>query len=316
MTAAPNYLVDNLVTSVRNRYIQPVSQNLFQDTDIVAFLDEEMRSYIVPLINSVREDNYTLNVDQPVVSSSTQYRIPTRAAGGILRDVVFVDPNGNEIALSRLSPAQIKATFPFGFQLPLYTFGFYLQYDQFVPYPQQTQNATAYTLRMKILRRPNNLTLASNCAHILTVASNVITVDTLDSTWTTSTLFDIIQNYPLFASISDDTAITNINTVTNQITLSSAPTGLAAGMYICPQYMSCIPQMIYEAFPLLIQRGVVALARSLGDSQGTELAEKEYERMKVAFIGMIEPRVELSGKKIVQQNNPYSWGTTGTPFFR
>lgn len=315
MTAAPNYLVDNLVTSVRNRYIQPVSQNLFQDTDIVALLDEEMRSYIVPLINSVREDNWTLNVDQAVTGANS-YTIPVRAAGGILRDVVFVDPNGNEIALSRLSPAQIKATFPFGFQLPLYTFGFYLQYDQFVPYPQQTQTATAYTLRMKILRRPNNLTLSSNCAQITAVASNIITVSNLDTTWSTSTLFDIIQNFPLFVSISDDTVITNINTATNQITLSSAPTGLAVGMYLCPQYMSCIPQMIYEAYPMLIQRGVVALARSLGDSQGTELAEKEYEKMKVAFIGMIEPRVELSGKKIVQMNNPYSWGTTGVPFFR
>lgn len=312
---APNYLVDNLVVSVRNRYIQPVSQNLFQDTDIVALLDEEMRSYIVPLINSVREDNWTLNVDQTVTGANS-YTIPIRAAGGILRDVVFVDPNGNEIALSRLSPAQIKATFPFGFQLPLYTFGFYLQYDQFVPYPQQTQNATAYTLRMKILRRPNNLTLSSNCAQITAVASNVITLSTLDSTWTTATLFDIIQNFPLFVSIADSASITNINTLTNQITLTTAPTGLAVGMYLCPEYMSCIPQMIYEAYPMLIQRGVVALSRSLGDSQGTELAEKEYERMKVAFIGMIEPRVQLSGKKIVQQNNPYSWGTTGVPFFR
>lgn len=315
MTAAPDYTVNNLVTAVRNRYIQPVSQNLFSDTDIVALLDEEMRSYIVPLINSVREDNWTLNVDQAVTGAS-QYTIPIRAAGGILRDVVFVDPSGNEIGLSRLSPAQIKATFPFGYQLPLYTFGFYLKYDQFLPYPQQAQNATQYTLRMKILRRPNNLTLTSNCAKILTVASNVITLDTLDSTWTTSTLFDIIQNYPLFVSISDDTAITNINTATNQITLSSAPTGLAAGMYLCPQYMSCIPQIIYEAYPMLIERGVVALARSLGDSQGTELAEKEYEKMKVAFIGMIEPRIQLSGKKVVQQNNPYSWGNLGVPFFR
>ncbi len=314
-TAAPNYLVDSLVTAVRNRYIQPVSQNLFQDTDIVAFLDEEMRSYIVPLINSVREDNWTLNVDQAVTGAAS-YTIPVRAAGGILRDVVFVDPNGNEIGQSRLSPAQIKATFPFGYQLPLYTFGFYLQYDQYVPYPQQAVNATGYTLRMKILRRPNNLTLATNCAQILTVASNVVTVDNLPSDWTTSTLFDIIQNYPLFVSISDDTPITTINTATNQITLTSAPTGLAAGMYLCPQYMSCIPQMIYEAYPMLVQRGVVALARSLGDSQGTELAEKEYEKMKVAFLSFIEPRVQLSGKKIVQQNNPYSWGQIGSPFFR
>lgn len=312
---APDYTVNNLVTSVRNRYIQPVSQNLFQDTDIVSLLDEEMRSYIVPLINSVREDNWTLNVDQAVTGASS-YTIPRRAAGGILRDVVFVDPSGNEIAQTRLSPAQIKATFPFGYQLPLYTFGFYLKYNLYMPYPQQAQNATGYTLRMKILRSPNNLTLTSNCAQILTIASNVITVSSLDSTWTTSTLFDIIQNFPLFVSISDDTVVTNINTVTNQITLSSVPTGLAVGMWVCPQYMTCIPQMIYEAFPLLVQRGVLALARSLGDSQGTELAEKEYEKMKVAFLSFIEPRVQLSGKKIVNVNNPYTWGNLGVPFFR
>lgn len=315
MTAAPDYTVNGLVTSVRNKYIQPVSQNLFQDTDIVSLLDEEMRSYIVPLINSVREDYWTVNFDQPVTGSA-QYTIPQRAAGGILRDVVFVDPSGNEIALTRLSPAQIKATFPFGFQLPLYTFGFFLRNDQFVPYPQQAQNATQYTLRMKILQRPNNLTLTSNCGQVITVASNVITLSYIDPTWTTSTLFDVVQNFPLFVAIGINQVITNINTVANQITFSSAPTGIAAGMWVCPQFMSCIPQIIYESFPMLVQRGVSALARSLGDSQGTELSDKEYDKMKVGFLSFIEPRVQLSGKKVVQQNNPYSWGTIGTPFFR
>lgn len=315
MVAAPDYSVDGLVAAVRNNYIQPVSQNLFQDTDVVDFLDRNMRDFIVPLINSVREDYWTLNVDQAVTGAS-QYTIPLRAAGGILRDVVFVDPTGQEIALSRLSPQQIKATFPFGYQLPLYTFGFYLKNDQFVPYPQQAQTATQYTLRMKILRRPNNLTLKTNCGQILNIVSNVLTLNALDPTWTTSTLFDIIQNFPLFTSISDNTVITNINSGANQITLQTVPTGLATGMYVCPQYMSCIPQIIYEAFGCLIALAASSLARSLGDSQGCELAEKDFEKLKAAFVGMVAPRVQGSTKKIVNPNTPYTWGSQGTPMVR
>ena len=315
MTAAPNYTTDGLLANVKNRYIIPASQNLYSDADLLAMMDDEMRSYIIPLINSVREDYWTIYFDQPVTNGTTQYRIPTRAAGGILRDVVFVDPNGNEIAMTRLSPAQIKATFPFGYQLPLYTFGFFLRNDMVMPYPQQAQNATQYTLRMKILQRPNNLTLSSNCGQIQIIAGNVVTLSYIDPTWTTGTLFDVIQNYPLFVA-SIDNVITNINSATNQITFSSLPSGVAVGDWVCPQYMSCVPQIVYEAFPMLAQRGVVTLARSLGDSQGTDLAEKEYERLKVAFLSFIEPRVQLSGQKIVNMNNPYSWGTTGVPFFR
>lgn len=316
MVAAPSYTVDGLVASVRNKYITPASQNLFQDADIVGLLDEEMRETIVPLILSAREDFWTLNYDQ-AISGAAAYTIPPRACGGILRDVVFVDTQGNEIEMTRLSPAQIKSTFPFGYQLPLYTFGFYLKHDQLLPYPQQAINATAYTLRMKIFRRPNNLTLSANCGQITNIVGNVITLSSFDTTWTTSTKFDIIQpTPPMFTSLQDDSVITALSSANSTITLQTVPAALAVGMWVCPQYMTCVPQIIYDAFPLLVRRGVCALASSLGDSQGAERAEKDYERTIPKFLGVIQPRVQGTAKKVVNRNSPYSWGTMGTGFVR
>lgn len=312
---APNYTVDNLVTSVRNKYINPQSQSLFEDTDVVSLLDEELRSNIIPVINSCDSDYWITNYDQQVTGAAS-YTVPQRSAAGALYDVVFLDTQGNPIDMQKLSTVQIKATFPFGYQLPLYTFGYYVEDDQVFLYPQQAQNATGYKLRMKFYRRPNNLTLSTNCAQITNIASSVVTVNYIDTAWTTSTTFDVIQNFPQFISISDGLGITNIDSVNLKLTLSSVPTGLAVGMYLCPTLMTCIPQIPYETYPLLVQRGIIRMAESLGDSQGTQLAEKRYEEMKKDIINMMTPRVKKSARKIVNKNSPYSWGSMGAPFLR
>lgn len=315
-TAAPNYTTDGQVTLLRSKYLNPQSQALFTDNDVISLLDDELRSTFISCLNSVREEYWVTNFDQAIVGTTTSYTIPQRASGGMLRDIVLVDPQGNQIECTRLSPVQIKQTFPFGLQLPLYTFGYYLQDDQVFLYPQQAVNATAYTLRMRYLRRPNNLTAVSNCGHITTIASNVLTLDNLDTSWTTATTFDIIQNFPQFNSISDGATITAINTITNQITLTTVPTGIAVGMYVCPTLMSCIPQMPYEFFGLLINKAIMTMASSLGDSQGYQLAEKNYTETKTALIKLVDPRVQGGRKIVVNRNSPANWGIMGTGFIR
>lgn len=316
MTAAPDYTVDQQVTLLRTKYLNPQSQSLFSDGDVISLLDDELRSTFIGCVNSVQEEYWIANFDQAIVSTSSSYTIPQRGAGGMLRDVVLVDGQGNEIEATRLSPVQIKSTFPFGLQLPLYTFGYYLRNDQIVLYPQQAVNATAYTLRMKYVRRPNNLTSKTNCGKILTIASNVLTLDNVDTTWTTSTTFDIIQNFPQFTSIADGVTITNVSSGSNQITLTTVPTGLATGMYVCPTLMSCIPQIPYEGFGILINKAIMTMASSLGDSQGYQLAEKNYEESKANFMKMISPRVQGGRKIVVNRNYPSNYGMMGSGFLR
>jgi hypothetical protein len=315
VVAAPDYTVDGLVTSLRNKYVTPASQQLFQDADVVRFLDEEMRADIIPVIESAGSEFFVQNFDIKVTGQAS-YTIPQRSAGAVLRDVVFVDTQGNEIDMQQLSPVQIKSTFPFGFQLPLYTFGYYVADDQVFLYPQQAINATQYTLRLKIFRRPNNLTLSINCGQITNISGNVLTLGNLPTDWTTGTVFDIIQNFPQFNSIVDGATITNVNSLLTKITLTTVPSGLKVGEWVCPTLMTCVPQLPYEAWSLLVWRGVLTLSDSLGDSQGTQLAEKRYADAKQKLISLIEPRVKGGTKKVVNRNSPYSFGTLGTPFLR
>jgi hypothetical protein len=310
---APNYLVDGLITSVRTKYIQPNSQNLYQDTDVVLFLDECLRDTVLPLILSTEETYFVTYYDQAVTGVAS-YTIPQRGAAGALMDVVFVNANGTEMKLNQLSESQIAGSTVFGVSLPLYTFGYFVKNDQVFLYPQQAQQATAYTLRMKFFRRPNNLTLAANCGRITAINGSIITVDAVDSTWTTSTTFDIIQNFPQFQSISDGQTITLISNL--NITLSSVPTGLAVGMYLCPTGMSCIPQIPYEAFSFLVQCAIERLAESLGDTQIAQIASKRAEKLGMSLVKMIEPRVAKGEKKIINRNNGVNLGTMGSPFMR
>lgn len=312
-TVAPDYTVDGLVNSCTTKYLIPTSQNTFQPLDITLFLDEELRSYIIPVFDRAQSGYWLKRVDQAVTGAAS-YTIPQRSTYGALFDIVFVDTQGNEIALTDLSTVQIKGTFPFGFQLPLSTFGYYIEDDQVYLYPQQAVVATQYKLRFRYYRRPNNLTLMSNCAQITAISGSIITVNAVPSTWATTDTFDIIQNFPQFTSIQDGQTITLINNL--NITLSSVPTGLLVGMWFCPTGMSCVAQIPYDAYPLLVQRAIIRLAESLGDTNGAQTAEKRLEEMEKKVMDMIQPRVQKGAKKISNPNQMARYGSMGSPFLR
>jgi hypothetical protein len=313
MVAAPNYLVDGLITSVRTKYIQPTSQNLFVDTDIVLFLDECLRDVVLPLILSAQETYFVSYFDQAVTGAAS-YTIPQRSSAGALMDICFVDPSGIEMPLQQLDTVQISQAYPNGVSYALSTGGYYLKDDQVILYPAATVQSTANTLRMKFYRRPNNLTLAANCGQITAINGSIVTLNAVDSSWATTTTFDVIQNFPQFKSISDGLAITLISNL--NITLASVPTGLAVGMYLCPTGMSCIPQIPYEGFSFLIQSAIERLAESLGDTQGAQIAAKRAEKLGKAFLQIISPRVQKGTKKVMNPNNRSRQGNMGYPYFR
>jgi len=326
-TAAPDYTVDAgtsaLVASVYRGILSPNSQNALEPDDIIAFLDQEMRTTIVPLVLAAQEEFWVTNYDQPVLQGVYNYTIPKRAAFATWRDVVFVDPNRNELNMSMLSPEYLKLTYPAGGNLPLYVFGFILQNDQIILYPNTAGTPTQYQLRMKIKRRPNNLTSTVNCGQVVAIntGTKVVTLSNLPTDWTTSTTFDIIPNSPQFTSLQDDQTITAISG--NTMTFSSLPTNsqtgaytMAVGDWVCPSQMSCVPQVPYDMFPLLTQRGIIRTLEALGDTQNLQVAERRYQDMAADFARTVSPRIDGTPKKIVNRNTPPFFGSYGFPFSR
>lgn len=277
---------------------------------LIEALDEEMRSTIIPLILAAQEEFYVTNNDQTLTSGVYTYTIPQRAAFATWRDVVYVDGMGNEINMTNLPPEYVKITYPVGNLPPLYTFGFILVNDHIQLWPPNSTVPTQYTLRMKIKRRPNHLTSYANCGQITAIntGTNVVTLSTNgDGTWTTSTTFDIIPNSPQFTSRGDDQTITAIDNTLNTITMTSLPTDLSVGDWVCPATLSCVPQIPYDLFPLLAQRGVIRALETLGDQANLQVAERRYQDMATDFARTVSPRVNGTRKVLVNRTANFGW---------
>lgn len=308
---APAYLVDNLVESCFLKYVIPSAQVTFTNQQVTDLLDEELRSTIVPFINSVHGEYWVTNFDQPIVQGQNTYTVPQRTAAGVLRDLVLVDANNNEYNVALLSPAQAK--FSANWITPTNYgagFSYYMQDDKAVLLPLSVSPPTAYTLRMKEIRRPNNLTLSSNCGQVTSidrtnVNAPVVALSNVSSDWTTSTTFDIIQNFPQFNSIIDGVGVTALSGL--NVTFDDPLADLTVGMWVCPTLMSCIPQIPYEVFPYLVERGILRMVQSIVDNALIPIVEKRCKELKDALTSLLEPRVQGSPKVIINPNNRTNW---------
>lgn len=319
MTSAIDYTVDGsdlgLVSSVQTGILFPLTSNTVDSDRIIEFLDEDMRTTVEPLVLAAKEEFYVYNYDQSLVSGTYNYTIHPRAAFATWRDIVLVDSGGNEIAMTELPPEYVKISYPIGNLPPMFTFGFIMNNDRITLWPPNSTVPTQYTLRMKIKRRPNHLTSVDNCAQVTAVntGTKVVTLDgNGDTTWTTSTLFDVIPNSPQFTSRGDDQAITAINQATPTATLltfSSLPTGVTIGDWVCPATLSPIPQIPYDMFPLLAQRGRIRCLEAVGNDQALQVAERRYQDMAVDFARTVSPRIAGTRKALVNRTLNFGWAS-------
>lgn len=319
MTASIDYTVDNtdlsLVDSVQTRVMAPLAENTITPDRLIELIDEEMRSTVIPLVLAAKEEFYVQNYDQPFVAGTYNYTIPPRAAFATWRDIVIADPMGNEIAMTELPPEYVKITYPAGNLPPMYTYGFVMNNDRITLWPPNSTVPINNTLRMKIKRRPNHLTSVDNCGQVTGVnpgSSQVTLGNNGDTTWTTATIFDVIPNYPQFTSLGDDLTISAISQGTptaTVLTFDDYPTGIAVGDWVCPATMSCIPQIPYDMFPLLSQRGVIKWCEAVGDTQNLQIAERRYQDMAADFARTVSPRVAGTRKTLVNRTANFGWNS-------
>ncbi len=293
-------MADSLAAKVNLKCLNPISQNTYELADIVTLMNDELSQGVVPLIKKTQQEYFVYNVDQTIVNGQSFYEVPRRAIGNALRDVVLVDSAGNEVALNNLMREYIKVSFPFNFVPAIWTFGQYMTANGVNLYNTMIQTYTSYTLRFITERRPNVLTLSTNCGQIVAITGDILTLSYVDPTWTTETTFDIIKPLPPFASVVDDIAITTINGL--QVTIASVPDGLEEGQWFCPAGLACIPQIPYDMFPLLVERTVATIAEAMDMSQLLASSKAKIAEFESNAMAMIRPRVTGSPRVIVNKD--------------
>lgn len=303
---AIDYSVNSLLTSVKIRTMNASNQNLFTDADMVRIASEELQQTVLPFIESVKGEYYVTNKDTTFVQGQTSYVLPTRATGSKLRDVMLLDQQNNWVNLPNIPTEDLKATWAYS----PYMFGFYPQDNNIILVFGNLIGSGSYNfVRMRYFRRPNTLcvTAASdadtaNAGQITAIntSTNEVTLNFVPSSWTTSTLFDVINSMPPFQSRGDDQTITNISGFI--VTFTTLPDGISVGDWVSEANFSPIMQIPVEAIRWLETLTSARILQYSGDP-AFQVFQQQSDQNKKDLIQIINPRVDGSPAKIPQRNN-------------
>jgi hypothetical protein len=174
--AKPYFTTDDLIASIKRRISFPLSQNTFQYSDLVAFLNEEMQLSAVPTVKQEHEEYFVYKVTVPLVNGVSRYEIPNRAIGMALRDVKYSDSSGNFYDMTRIAPDD-KAFFQQSNGSNQTISKYYIEGNEIVLTPLVQAGASG-KLNFFIYLRPNSLVKNDRAATIqnfqkdITVSNN------------------------------------------------------------------------------------------------------------------------------------------------
>lgn len=308
-----DYSTTTLLSTLRLLPLMPSVQALFSDDNLLTIMTFEMQSKIYPMMDNQTEEYFVTIEDIPYNQNDTVYQIPARAFAGKLRAVSFVDPNQNEIRIPRLRPEDIMSNVnATGLAINPALWGFYVQNNHIVLYLSSVNGATSnYNfLRLRYIRQANQLAATTDCAQVTQIAGNIVTVNAVPSTFTTTQTYDMISNVPNFDSLQDDAVCTNITG--NAMTFTEIPNGfidsLQVGDWICPSGIAPVAQIPFDpGYNLLLQLSAAKCLEIHGDTQGFNIAMSQATDMKNFFLSVITPRVDGNTIRLTTPNSLYGW---------
>lgn len=261
------------------------------DEGILNIANREMRGKLLSDVMSLREEFFVLKQDYAITTASDSYRIPSRAVGAKLRDVVYVDSASNATGLPRLKPEDV---------VEQYRFGFIVQGNSIV---LRTQDSSG-TLRLSYFARPGKLVKA---AYVGTVESINTTTKAVTLTADKSAVFgsggatvvvDIQKAGSPFEYVAVGSSVTATLATKTVLTFSSLPSGLAVGDSVALEDTSNYVQLPEEAASVLAYRTAAKSLEAIGDEGGTKRLSESASEMEEAMRVLLTPRVDGRPQKI------------------
>lgn len=294
---AQDFTTTALLSSLKRRGMLPSTSETLSTSDFLAIATEELQTYVFKLLLATREEFAVASHDLSVVSGTAAYKLPSRAVGGKLRDVLLYDAShgGGYVSLQRIEPAMGLAGNG-GIE------GYYLQGDDVVFSPTP---ASSVTVRLTYFRRPSALvaTTAAGAITAINTGTKVVTYTAGPAFSSTSALYDLVRGKPPFTVIGQDLAVTAANGSTTVTFTATLPTDLAVGDYVCLAGESPVAQVPVELHPLLSQRTVYKCLEALGDDKSVAAGEAA-DRMRLDAVTLLTPRVEGAARPIVNRYGP------------
>jgi hypothetical protein len=294
------YTGDMLISAIKRNASIPTSQSKFNDTDFLAFLNEELQITMVGELISLNEDYFIMKVDTALVASQTEYDLPTTAIGWKLEEVGYLDSSSNYSRLTRINRSQrdmydvmTDSSSPNAY---------YLEGNKIVLVPDMTSSATG-SLRISYVRLQNDIVKTNSCGLISNVAVVGATYQlTVDSVPVTSAGVDIISGTNPFSVLAR-----GLTAAVGGLVITVTSTGFerapVAGDYIAPVNKTPIPNIPEDYHPALAQMAVIRCLISMNDAKGLQTAQLSLANMMGNIRRRSADRVKASPKKIVSRSH-------------
>lgn len=286
------YTATQLLTSLKSRGLIPSTDETLAASDFLRFVNEEVQTYIVPLLLSVREDYLVTYADVSIVSGTAEYDIPERAVASKLRGIYRLVGNAY-VQLPRLELEDVQDWEATGEPQ-----GYYLRANKVVLVPSPSASGT---LRLHYYQRPNRVVTTSEVGEITNIVGTTITISAAPSAFVTSTasngvLYDIVKGKAGFDCLAKDQSVTVAGT---SLTFSAVSSSVAIGDYVCLAQESPIPQIPVELHPLLSERVTNTALKALGDAKATYAVADQMEKK---ILEVLRPRVDGSPRYFMNRH--------------
>jgi hypothetical protein len=301
---------DALLTRIKARAQVPATEGRLSDAEILTLVDDL-------IVSSVGREAYDADdgrwiktaADVALTASLATYRLPTRALGGGVDEVILVDSAGNPAQLDYVDRADVwEYGTSTGVPVAYALLGDVLQ---LLPAP----SSSSYSLRVRYVRRPSQLVLVAACAGITSLTSSVLTVSSPPSAWSSATVVvDLVEAVHHGEALEDDVTCTG-NSGPTTLTRSSGTfttTGAYAitatathhfSVYACQAGQSCIVQVPDIAIPFVADLAARDVCVALGDMEGADRSASLAEQRRREMSAVISER-SRTRPKIVPRNSP------------
>lgn len=341
--------VDDLVQQVLEIDNTPIAQATFSAAQIAQYLDFEMHNTIVPTVKKCNEE-YFINTLSVVVGPDTPYvPIPSYAAGFALRDIYLYDTGTGSTTIgkiNRINPDQIPyisgANTMFGGIFPTgMSQQYYFENNNIVFWPRLTNQ---FVCHVRYFKSPNHLMSPATVGGQITgkLASNMLQLDNVPSTWTTFTGVNRLQvdittptspyNFRMYPDANPNPSsvvigipgipIIAANVISVQpgfIVEVDADTWAAAqaGDFMwTTETCGFVQSLPFEAYELIKMRASMRILKAQGDLQNLNISAQMYNALQDDFVALITPKVQNMPEKIWNSSRLISSRGAGNRFPR
>ncbi len=296
-----DYTVSRLIARIVLKAFTSTSRSL-TDQEIVDLANDSLRSYLVPVTQTLREEWWIGKTDIVLTTDANgAVTVPDSVAStlrtvswnnaGILTPLTRIEP---ELSFQYLS---MQGSLPLGFELRGYTL---------IVLPK----VPGISLHLTAMIRPPQMVLNDDAAEVASDAGPALTLESVPLAWQTTapTEVDLISGTSPFSTLATY-SVASLVVPTKVLTLVGTPV-LADETWVADVGASPFPNVPIELFPLLEQDVITTLFQAIGDKRlkGMQDRKKELEDFAKRTLG---PRTSGNARPIVNQSAPGMRGAWG-----